>query len=82
MNNKQTSKNIWTLASKKLKSKNSSESTKEQAWSSLAQRNKNKETSDKVAKNASKILKAKNESVNKKKLAWCNLSQARWKNIK
>lgn len=82
MNNKQTSRKVASIASKKLKYKNSSNSTKEQAWSSLAQRAKEKETSDKVAKNASKILKANNEPKVKKILAWSNLSQAKWKRKK
>lgn len=76
MNNKQTSKKIWTLASKKLKSKKASKSTKEQAWSALSQRSKKKETSKKVAKNSSKILKSKSAPKQKKRLAWSNLSQA------
>ena len=82
MNTKKTSKKVATIASKKLKDNSSSKSTKDQAWSALAQRVKEKETSEKVAKKASKILKEKNESKTKKILAWSNLSQAKWKNKK
>ncbi len=82
MNTKQTSKKVATIASKKLKDKISSKSTKEQAWSSLSQRAKEKETSDKIAKKASKILKTKSEPKVKKILAWSNLSQAKWKKKK
>lgn len=79
MNSKQTSKKVASIASKKLKDKKSSESTKQQAWSALSQRSKEKETSEKVTKEASKILKTKTEPKVKKTLAWSNLSQAKWK---
>lgn len=79
MHNKQTSKKVATIASKKLRDKEASESTKEQAWSALSQSNTDKTTGPKVAKKASKILKDKSESTTKKKLAWSNLSQAKWK---
>ena len=76
MNSKKSSNKLWTLASKTLTSKSSSQTAKKLAWSILSQVKTNNQTWKKNETLASKVLKSSKYSKITKKLAASALSQS------
>lgn len=77
MNNKQTSKNISSMASNVLKNPNASQVRKTLAASALAQSQTNKQTSNRVETIASKVLNSDHYASETKSLAGSVLAQSK-----
>lgn len=75
-NNKQTSKDVASLAAKTLKDKKASKIAKELAGSALSQKSSQNQTGSEMEDKASKVMKSKKYSKNTKKLAASVLSQS------